>query len=316
MRMAWQKIIRYGIPLVLIMDILGLFAPEPAWTTPINAPNARVLFEGFSLIVPEFRVTRATDLLRDGEKVDDPLDRELTVFQERLTGVHALTRDLSLALSLPIVQKTLNFTAPDGWRATIRSSGIGDLSLVGAYRFYRRDVPRGSTQFSFIGGLKFPTGSSTQTDSDVPALTGGTSTRIPRDLQPGTGSVDGIVGVGGFQNFDRLSFYGSLQGKLNTEADGFKFGNRLHYDFTTEYVLFKERNLLLNLELNGVYEARAKERGNDVPNSGGNSIFISPGIQYLPIPQLVLQGSVQLPILQDLKGTQLGTDFSVVVGLL
>lgn len=310
------NILRYGVLLGVMIGLLGLFTPGRSWATPINSPNARALFGGFSLIVPEFRVTRATDLLQDGDEIDDPLDRELTVYQERLIGVHALTRDLSLALSLPIVQKRLKFTAPDGRRATIRSSGTGDLSLVGVYRLYRRDVPRGSTQVSFIGGLKFPTGSSTKTDPDVPALTDGTSTRIPRDLQPGTGSVDGIVGVGGFQNVDRLSFYGSLQGKLNTEADDFKFGNRLHYDFTTEYVLFKERNLLLNLEMNGVYEARAKEGGRKVANSGGHQIFISPGIQYLPIPQLVLQGSVQLPVLRDLNGTQLGTDFSVVVGLM
>lgn len=310
------KVFRYGTPLVVITSILGLLTAETLWATPINSPNARALFGGFSLIVPEFRVTLKTDLLQNGDEVTDPLDQKLTVYEEKLTGIHALTRDLTLAVSLPIVQKRLKFTAPDGRRATIRSSGIGDLSLVGVYRFYRRDVPRGSTQFSFIGGLKFPTGSNDQTDSDVPALTGSTSTRIPRDLQPGSGSVDGIIGIGGFQNFDRLSFYGSLQGKLNTEADDFRFGNRLNYDFTTEYVLFKERNLLLNLELNGIYEARAEEGGRDIPNSGGNRLFISPGIQYLPVPNLILQTSVQLPILQDLNGTQLGTDFSVVVALL
>lgn len=310
--MSW----RVSLVVTVMVGMLGLLIPEGSWATPINAPNSRALFGGFSLIVPEFRVTRATDLLRDGDEVDDPLDRELTVYQESVTGVHALTRDLTLALSLPIVQKSLKLTTASGRRATITSSGVGDLSLVGVYRFYRRDVPRGSTQFSFIGGLKLPTGSNDRTDGDVPALTGGTSTRIPRDLQPGSGSVDGIVGIGAFQNFDRLSFYGSLQGKLNTEADDFTFGNRLHYDLTIEYVLLTERNLLLNLELNGRYEARAEEGGKDVPNSGGNSMFISPGVQYLPVPNLVLETSVQLPILQDLNGTQLGTDFSVVAGLL
>lgn len=286
-----------------------------SWAFPINAPNARTLFGGFSLIVPELRVTVKTDLLKDGEEVTDPLDQELTVYEETLTGVYAVTGDFTVGLTLPIVQKRLKFTTSTGGRAEIHSSGVGDLSLVGVYRFYRRDVPLGSTQLSLIGGLELPTGSNDQTDSDVPALTGGTSTRIPRDLQPGSGSVDGIVGIAAFQNFDRLSFYGSLQGKINSEADDFKFGNKLHYDLAADYVLQEERNLFLVLELNGRYEARSEERGKDVRNSGGNSLFISPGIQYLPVPYLILETSIQLPIFQELNGMQLGTDFSIVVGL-
>jgi hypothetical protein len=239
----------------------------------------------------------------------------LTVYEESLTGVYGITGDFTVGLTLPIVQKTLKFTTPTGRRAEIHSSGVGDLSVVGVYRFYRRDVPLGSTQLSVIGGLELPTGSNDQTDGDVPDLTGGTSTRIPRDLQPGSGSVDGIVGLAGFQNFDRLSLYGSLQGKINSEDDDFKFGNRLHYDLAADYVLQEGRNLFLILEFNGRYEARSEENGRDVRNSGGHSLFISPGIQYLPVPYLILETSIQLPVFQELNGTQLGTDFSIVVGL-
>ena len=298
---------------VAMLAYLGRL-PE-VWAFPINLPNARTLFGGFSLIVPEFRVTVKTDLLTDGEETTDPLDRELTVYEETLTAVYGVTGDFTVALTLPIVQKTLKFTTSTGSRAKIHSSGVGDLSLVGVYRFYRRDVPLGTTQLSFIGGLELPTGSNDRTDSDVPALTGGTSTRIPRDLQPGSGSVDGIVGLAAFQNFDRLSFYGSLQGKINSEADDFKFGNRLHYDLAADYVLLKERNLFLILEFNGRYEARSEENERDVRNSGGHSLFISPGLQYLPLPYLILETSIQLPIFEELNATQLGTDFSIVVGL-
>jgi hypothetical protein len=42
---------------------------------------------------------------------------------------------------------------PEGKHQSISADGLGDLTLVGAYRFYRRDVQRGRTQFSFLGGL-------------------------------------------------------------------------------------------------------------------------------------------------------------------
>jgi len=288
---------------------------QAAWAFPINAPNARSLFGGFRLIVPDFRLTRATKLLEEGEEVADPLDQTLTVYEETITGIYGITRDLTLGLTLPIVQKAFRFTTPSGRRATIHASGVGDLSLVGIYRFYRRDVPRRSTQVSFLGGLKFPTGSGSQTDPDARLLPGSESDRIPRPLQPGSGSVDGIIGIAAFQNFDRLSFYASVQGKLNSEADGFQFGNNLHYDFTADYVFLRNRNLFLVLEFNGVFAGKSEVNGRTIQDSGGNILFISPGVEYLPLPYLILDASVQVPIVQDLNGKQLGTDFSVVVGV-
>lgn len=124
---------------------------------PINAPNARTLFGGFTLGAADFRFTRETGL-----------GQELNVFQETLTGVYGATGDLTLGVTLPIVQKELEFKTATGKTSQITSSGVGDLSLVGVYRFYRRDVPRATTQFSIIGGIKAPTGSTSQRDRKCP----------------------------------------------------------------------------------------------------------------------------------------------------
>lgn len=270
---------------------------------PINAPNARSLFGGFTLGVFDYRFTRETGA-----------GQELNVSEETLTGVYGATRDLTLGLTLPIVQKELEFETSAGTR-TIHSSGLGDLSLVGVYRFYRRDVPRATTQFSLIGGLKTPTGSTSQSDRDAPLLPGNTRRRLPRPLQPGSGSWDGIVGIAGFQNLDRLSFYGSVQGKLNSEDDNFRFGNNLHYDFTVDYVTLAERNLFFVLEFNGISAGRNEENGRNVRNSGGHTLFISPGIEYLPLPYMILESSVQIPIVQDLNGRQPEKRVSLVFGV-
>ena len=270
---------------------------------PINAPNARTLFGGFSLGVAEFRFTRETGA-----------GQEVNISEEVLTGVHAVTGDLTLGLTLPTVQKELEFKTSSGKTSQVTSSGFGDLSLVGVYRFYRRDVPRATTQFSLIGGFKAPTGSTSERDRNAPAFTGTSGKRLPRPLQPGSGSWDGIMGIAGFQNLDQLSFYGSVQGKINGEDDNFRFGNNLHYDFTVDYVTLAERNLFFVLEFNGINAGRNEENGRKARNSGGHSLFISPGIEYLPLPYLILESSVQIPIAQDLNGSQPEKRFSLLFG--
>jgi hypothetical protein len=300
---AKKLMLRLGlVVLFLIAGVIGEVGNVYAF--PINAPNARTLFGGFNLGVADFRFTRETGA-----------GQEVNVFEETLTGVHAVTGDFTLGLTLPTVQKEVEFKTSAGRTSQVTSSGFGDLSLVGVYRFYRRDVPRATTQFSIIGGAKAPTGSTSQRDRNAPALTETASKRVPRPLQPGSGSWDGIIGIAGFQNLDRLSFYGSVQGKINSEDDDFRFGNNLHYDFTIDYVTLAERNLFFVLELNGVQAWKNKDNGRKVRNSGGHTLFLSPGIEYLPLPYLILESSVQIPIVQDLNGRQPEKRVSVLMGL-
>ena len=308
---------RVGGPCFLATALaVAVTFPGTVWAFPINAPNARTLFGGFTLGSFRVRVTHEATLKEGTKSVPDPKDQALTTFEEDITFVYGATRDLTLAATLPILERRLRFTRPSGERKTITANGLGDVTLAGAYRFYRRDVERSTTQFSFLGGLKLPTGATTIGDSDLPRLTGGTGTRLPPSLQLGSGSVDGIVGLAGFHNMDRLSFYADVQGKLNTEgAQDFRAGHRLFYDLTADYVLLPGRNMFLILELNGVVTGHAEQAGQTVGDSGGHLLFLSPGIQYLPIPNLILEGSVQIPIYRDLNRQQLAPDWSTVVGL-
>jgi hypothetical protein len=295
---------------------LALALPELAWAFPINAPNARTLFGAFSLGSFRLRVTEEATLKEGTDRVADPQDQAVTTFEEDFTFVYGATRDLTLGATLPVVERRLRFDDSAGERRTISADGLGDLTLAGAYRFFRRDVERGTTQFSLLGALKLPTGATDIEDSNLPRLTGKPETRLSPSLQLGSGSVDGIIGLAGFQNIDRLSFYADVQRKLNSEgSQDFRAGDRLFYDLTADYVLLPQRNMFLILELNGVFTERAEQAGRTVRDSGGHLLFISPGIQYLPIPPLILEGSVQIPIYRDLNGRQLAPDWSVVVGL-
>ena len=59
--------------------------------------------------------------------------------------------------------------------------GVGDIRLIGKYRFYREDSPLGSNQMSVIGGLELPTGDTTKRKDGV---------KLPPSRQLGSGGVD------------------------------------------------------------------------------------------------------------------------------
>lgn len=313
-RRAWSS---FRVPRWLAAALaLILLVPPPALAFPINAPNARTLFGGLSLGSVRLRVTEADTLKHGTETIGDALDQAATTFEEDVTFVYGAARDLTLGVTFPVIERRLRFDDAAGERRTITADGPGDLSIVGVYRAYRRDVERGTTQLSLLGGLRLPSGATDIEDSNLPRLTGRPGTRLPPNLQPGSGSVDAFIGLAAFHNMDRLSFYGDVQGKLNTEgAQDLRAGNAVFYDLSADYVLLPQRNLFAILELNGVSTSRAEQAGGTVRDSGGQLLFISPGIEYLPRPNLILEGSVQVPIYRDLNGRQLAPDWSVVAGL-
>lgn len=60
---------------------LAWLAPPPALAFPINAPNARTLFGGFSLGSVRLRVTEAETLKQSTETIGDSRDQAITTFE-------------------------------------------------------------------------------------------------------------------------------------------------------------------------------------------------------------------------------------------
>src|SRR5207302_10364733 len=63
-------------------------------------------------------------------------------------------RNFDLTILVPIVTNHYQMLGT----ATVGGTGIGDVMALVKYRFYRRDSQRGTTQASFTGGLKVPSG--------------------------------------------------------------------------------------------------------------------------------------------------------------
>ena len=73
------------------------------------------------------------------------------------------------------------------------------------------------------------------------------------------------------------------------------------------------RSINLYLQATGTWSRRDTLRGNRSADSGGSLLLLSPGVQFISWVNFLVEATYQLPVWQDLNGTQLG--FAVVCGL-
>ncbi len=232
-------------------------------------------------------------------------DDDLDMLQVPVILSYALITDATVTAVFPYVRKKLEMGGTE-----LEASGLGDIRLLGKYRFYRKDAPRGRTQAAAIFGLKLPSGSDNETDGGM---------RLPPPLQPGSGSLDVILGAAVGKSTAFYNLEGGVTYKVNSEANDFRFGNTVNYDLSFQYKLYpgwptRDAQMNLTLELNGTYAAKSETNGVTLANSGGNTLLLSPGVQYILTGNLLLETSVQVPIVQDLNGSQLETDYAVLFG--
>ncbi|NIT70998.1 hypothetical protein GWO43_08900 [candidate division KSB1 bacterium] len=108
---------------------------------------------------------------------------------------------------------------------------------------------------------------------------------------------------------------------LNTSNDPVDFGNSVAYNLAFGYRLlpavyetYPSPQLNGFLEINGITTNRNSINDQEVQDSGGTRIFLSPGIQYVGGRRWLLEASLQIPIVDEPNGTQLGTNWTVSFG--
>ncbi|MFQ5712579.1 MAG: transporter [Candidatus Scalinduaceae bacterium] len=222
-----------------------------------------------------------------------------------------LPNKLVVGASIPYLDKEKKTTI-DGERKSFSDSGFGDLTLFGKYQFFQRDAHAQTTRMSALGRLKLPTG-------DDDEKRGGA--RLPPSVQLGTGSVDYGLGLIFTHIKGRFGINADLIYTINTEANDFEFGDTLNYDIAfgyrvlpSVYETYPAKQLNLYLEFNGKLSQKNKQNDKRVDDSGRNTIFLSPGIQFIPRPNFLIEASFQKPIYEDLRGNQLDTDYSFNIG--
>ncbi len=268
---------------------MAALVPATAFAQGINTNVALPVAQGEGIWRSQVRYLQATD-------DPTPRDREVRAILAPQTLVLGLTPRFTTFASLPVLAHRSRDETGHGAQ---HDSALGDLRLLGRYTFFADDyAPLATRRVALIGGLKFPTAGD--------------------DF--GTPSFDPILGVVGTGAHDRHEIDLDLLYRIGTQRHDFETGDTLRYDLAYRYRIwprrFGGRLLQFNglLELNGVWQARSRDEGLRLSDTGGSVLFLSPGLQIIS-DRWILEASVQIPVHQDLNGSRVETDALAIVGL-
>lgn len=242
---------------------------------------------------------------------------------------YGVTDDLTFAMRFPYVirdsvvdgHKHGNPLAPPHVTNLGNSEGFGDVTVLGQYRFFNNQAS--GTEAAVLFGVKAPTGRTDRITSE--------GDLFEAEFQPGSGSWDGLLGLALSQRFGSWSFHASVLYTLTgTGTQDTNLGDRAVYGIAAAYRLIGEvhthapgtpphthaPSFALDgvIELNGEWQARqfiANMRDDD---SGGNVIYLSPGLRasYGSVGGFL---SVGIPVVKHLNGNQAPPDYRVLAGM-
>ena len=213
---------------------------------------------------------------------------------------------------LPMVHKRLAESDPAGG-VPYSTTGIGDLALSVKWAFFGRNRFAGTTRLAVIVSGSLPTG---PTDSTLP---GGEVAPRPLQLGKGSGSVGATLAATLVR--DRWGFNADVGHLRYGSDDGFRFGGVTRYNVALGFRIpqhietIRTRTVQLYLEWNGSYAERSRQGGTDLVDTGGHLAYLSPGVQWVVLPQLLFEGSLQMPVIHDPHGTQIDPGVRPALGL-
>jgi Putative MetA-pathway of phenol degradation len=266
-----------------------------------------------------------------------------------LALAYGITNDFMVTARLPWVRRTGILEGEQGDPEEPPSihdrgstSGFGDVTVLGQYRFLNN---QGSgTQVAGLFGFKAPTGRTGLIDPFGEVF--------EAEFQPGSGSWDGLLGAAFSQRLDtRWTFHANMLGVVaGTGTQDTNLGNRLLYNAAVVYRIFGETanephshdahagyaheephprmvtkappparphsHIALDgvLELNGEWHDKQRTAGVIDPNSGGNTIYLSPGLR-LTVENWSGYVSAGFPLVKDLNGIQPAPAWRMIGGV-
>ena len=201
-------------------------------------------------------------LQMDGMKVDNEVGQWLDSSVSQVFVGYNINKWVGLQFNLPVIYR--EFKRPEGFEIDRgHVFGLGDASLVGNFQLAHKETENFTFRWSGLGGLKFPTGSSSRIAEELNEVEvpGAPASGIHgHDLTLGSGSVDGIIGSSVFARWKHLFTIASLQYAARTKGDyDYQFANDLSWSAAPGvYLLLNEQHsLALQLVVSG--ETKGKD---------------------------------------------------------
>ncbi|MEX2189955.1 MAG: transporter [Bacteroidota bacterium] len=278
---------------------LSTFPTVHAQGPPINTDTPILLgLEGKAVMLRSVFVNRS-QLYQNGTEISDSLRRSVRATVVPVVVPYNLTSDFLLGAMVPVMNVRSQSIA-----GSVTSTGLGDVSLFGKYVLVQIDDLQETFRIIGKASLKVPTGN----ENRVPAL--------------GTGSWDVSLGMAAGWIGKRVGLYGDASYSFNGSSEGRTYGNTLSYNAAVGFRLvpavyetYPATQWNLYLEASGTYNASDDVNSVVDNNSGGHTLMLAPGLQWIPSRVFLTEISLQFPIVQSLSGTQLGNDLGLVAGI-
>lgn len=344
-------------PLVLSACIALLAVVRPAAACDICA-----VYTGFQLQATEkgFRLglaeqyTRFATLQLDDVVVPNPYSERMETSITQLLFGYQFHRRFGAQIVVPVISRSYRRLVSIGaisGRATVESgdvSGFGDLTLLANALLYDYTSENTLALLTLLGGLKLPSGSTSQLASEVPgpapgtagdlrdrldefpgfrAAHGGGGAHDPNlpsgihghDLTLGTGSVDGVFGLRAFGYWDRFYVDAFVQYLLRGRgAYQYEYGDLLMAAAGPGYFVLSEDDYTLGLQGLVTVETKGKDdlAGQPVDDTAFTGLYAGPAIVGTWSTHLSADFAVDVPVVQNNTGLQLVPDWRLRLGVL
>jgi len=301
-------------------------------TTQLDLMDMKTIKQGTTSITPVEVINNNLAARPVGSRYIVPA--KMTMQKIAVNAAYRMDEDNAFVLTMPYIindmEMMMGMKTPGGTTYSPMKmdtiSGLGDISLIYLRDLYKDTDFRTRQRFSIGVGIKAPTGKHKARNPNTGDL-------VHMMMQAGTGSWDGLLIANGTLAFGEHEDGGaqwllspSLTYQMNSRNDlGYKVGDRLNYDLSARYRIASTFNI--KLDMNGVWAGSDSSNGTiDAPsgkiayqnpmmsiidntaNTGINSIFLSPGFQWVASPSIILSGEYRIPVYQNTRGTQQVTD--------
>lgn len=219
---------------------------------------------------------------------------------------YGLSSRITLSSTFSYVQKRRTTgLQPSNSSQELETTGIGDALVMLKYRLVKPTLWK-PYQLMAGGGMKIPLATNSLKANGL---------ALNADMQPGTGSWDGV----GWMLFSYtvrsldLNLYTMNSYKFTSSAsrfsrdDEYRFGNEFNSMLGLSKPAFDSFSYSLQLKFRG---ADADQRnGSEMPSTGGEWLNVVPGLGYSFTDRLSMQVSGEIPLYQNVNGTQPTTTY-------
>jgi hypothetical protein len=207
--------------------------------------------------------------------------------------------------------------APEREDVSGDAQGIGDVSLMTRYTFSLDHSLDRTTLVAGVLGVKLPTGNTHQHNDQGEYL--------DSHLQLGTGSTDVLVGLSVDHAVNRISMSANVLASFPNDGEtgdqAHRFGNSVNYDVTGKFRLqsgspgSQPDTWFVAMGINGEYREHEQLDGETVHDSGGNTLYLTPGVEFVHGGNWIVEVIYQYAIHHHFNETQLGEDYKVYASL-